>query len=118
MTEKLKCPICSEDGVLILKTTVTNAKGHRYEYQKWYVYHNKTRKQRWCYLAKEHLDDDAIKRAIADYTKLHKTAAQNDVAFCVTPNNPKSSSKTENTVLQWCGRRDLDPGCRLGKPMS
>ena len=73
MTEKLKCPICGEDGVLILKTTVTHAKGHRYEYQKWYVYHNKTRKQRWCYLSKEQLDRADVKRVIRDYTKLHKT---------------------------------------------
>ncbi len=69
----IKCPICGNEGTLILKRTVTHSKGHRYEYEKWYVYHNKTaKKQTWHYLTEEHLRSAAIKRAIAHYKKLHK----------------------------------------------
>ena len=78
MTTKIKCPVCGEYGILILKTTKTKAKGRMYTYQKWYVYHNKTRKQKWCYLSKALLEREDIKRAIESYTKLHKTATQNE----------------------------------------
>ena len=94
---KIKCPVCGQEGTLILKTTKSFSKGKMYTYQKFYVYHNKTRRQKWCYISREHLENQEIKSAIADYTKLHKAATQNE------------NSNLSLISGKWSLGRDLDP---------
>ncbi|MGD0496624.1 MAG: hypothetical protein ABSB28_11415 [Candidatus Bathyarchaeia archaeon] len=63
MTQKVKCPVCGQQGVLMWKNTTTFAKGHMYRYRKLYVYHNKTHGQKWCYLKPEQI------KALGDTTQ-------------------------------------------------
>jgi len=55
--QKIKYPVCEEEGVLQWKQTVTRAKGKMYHYTKLYVYHQHPKehpeKPKWCYLTSE-----------------------------------------------------------------
>jgi len=67
--QRLTCPRCKKDGKLMQKTTISKGK---YKYKKWYVYHvsypnpkkPRYRKQKWCYLNKEQLDEKTVKERI------------------------------------------------------
>ncbi len=71
------CPRCEKEGILTQKTTISKGK---YKYKKWYVYHNehpfprkpKFRKQRWCYLNKNQLENPLIHNKITEITNLKK----------------------------------------------
>jgi hypothetical protein len=43
MTVKLRCPVCGDIGTLMKKETITKIAGRRYRYEKWYVYHNRSK---------------------------------------------------------------------------
>ena len=57
--QKIKCPVCKQQGVLQWKETVTKIKGKEYHYKKLYVYHQHPKehpeKPKWCYLNRDHL---------------------------------------------------------------
>ena len=55
---------------------ITHAKGHIYEYEKWYIFHRDGKKERWCYLPKKHLERPEIKRAIRNKTAATQIATQ------------------------------------------
>ena len=97
MTVKLKCPVCGDSGVLMLKTTITKTAKRLYRYEKWYVYHNRSKgtKQRWCYVSKKHLKLPEIKEAIQreQATQNSPVATQNIPATTQTTNNLKLSLK-------------------------
>jgi len=47
------------------RATITKTTKKEYRYEKWYIYHNKSKgtKQRWCYLSKEYLKLPEIQKA-------------------------------------------------------
>lgn len=57
--QRIKCPVCKQQGVLQWKETVTRIKGKEYHYKKLYVYHQHPKehpeKPKWCYLNRDHL---------------------------------------------------------------
>ena len=61
--QRLKCPVCNDEGTLMRKDTTTFAKGRQYHYRKLYVYHGQTlkrKKQKWCYLDSRTLEALAV----------------------------------------------------------
>jgi len=90
MTVKLRCPVCGDYGVLMMKTTITKIAGKRYTYEKWYVYHNRSKgtKQKWCYLSKKYLELPEITEAIQK-----EQATQNSP---VATQNPSITTQTES----------------------
>lgn len=74
----LICPRCGKEGVLTTKTTISKGK---YRYRKWYFYHNiypdpkrpKFRKQKWCYLNKEQLEEPRLKQNIQGIKERQKS---------------------------------------------
>ena len=115
MTVKLKCPVCGDYGVLMLKTTITKTTRRQYRYEKWYVYHNRSKgsKQRWCYLSEKYLELPEIKEAIQreQATQNSPIATQNRPTTTqsrVHAEKPSSSFINENKPLsckhRW-GRR-------------
>ena len=95
MTVKLKCPVCGDFGVLMKKTTITQTTKRKYRYQKWYVYHNRSKgtTQRWCYLSKKYLRLSKISEAI-----FREQATQNTTQTTQKTNKPKLASNREKTV--------------------
>ncbi len=91
MTEKLKCPVCGDYGVLMKKITITKTTKRRYRYKKWYVYHNRSKgtTQRWCYLSKKFLRLSEINKAI-----LREQATQNSPI--ATQNTSITTQRTNN----------------------
>jgi predicted RNA-binding Zn-ribbon protein involved in translation (DUF1610 family) len=79
--KSITCPRCGKKGILTQKTTISKRK---YKYKKWYVYHDerpfpkkqKIRKQRWCYLNKNHLKSTLIHEKILNLTKLTEHVQQ------------------------------------------
>ena len=127
--QKIRCPICGETGTPIQKTTVTHAKGKRYEYKKWYIYHNKSKgtTQRWCYLRKEHLQLPRIKKAIEEKMATQNTTqnkhetTQNcsDTATLNLGFNIENKGEVRGCRLAWSRLGvlgSLDPGSNPGSP--
>jgi hypothetical protein len=108
----MQCPKCGKNGVFIKKQTVTHAKGHRYQYEKWYVFHREAGKQRWCYLSKVYLKRPEIRRSILllerDKIAATQNATQNVTQNYETPNNRNSRSNRQNIASQWWGWGDLN----------
>ena len=104
MTTKLRCPVCGDIGTLMKKETITKIAGKRYRYDKWYVYHNRSKgtKQRWCYLSKENLHLPEIREAVQkeQATQNNPISAQETTQKLGTENSPNSSLdlKTRNTM--------------------
>ena len=105
MTVKLRCPVCGDYGILMKKETITKIAGKRYRYEKWYIYHNKSKgtKQRWCYLSKKYLELPEITEAI------QKEQGTQNTTQIATQNIPKSekpkfgfSNPTEHDSM-WAG---------------
>ncbi len=98
MTMKIKCPVCGNYGVMITKTTITKISGREYRYEKWYVYHNRSKrtKQRWCYLSKKYSELPEIKEAIEKQsaTQNNPIATQN-----TTQINTQNNSQLNNPDL-------------------
>ncbi|MFX0207423.1 MAG: hypothetical protein ACFFDT_15650, partial [Candidatus Hodarchaeota archaeon] len=94
MAVKLKCPVCGDYGVLMLKTTITKTTKREYRYEKWYVYHNRSKgtKQRWCYLSKKYLELPEIKEATQK-----EQATQNTTQTDTQNRNFKLASNSQNT---------------------
>ena len=86
MTTKLRCPVCGDIGTLMKKETITKIAGKRYRYDKWYVYHNRSKgtKQRWCYLSKDYLQLPEIGEAIQ-----RESATQNTTQITTQNENGK-----------------------------
>ena len=65
----LICPRCGELGIITQKMTVSKK---RFKYKKWYVLHTtytnidkpKKRKQKWCYLNKEQLEESTLQEKV------------------------------------------------------
>jgi hypothetical protein len=95
MTVKLECPVCGDFGVLMKKTTITQTAKRKYRYEKWYVYHNRSKgtTQRWCYLSKKYLTLPEINKAI-----LREKATQNTTQNTQKSNNPNLGSISEIKV--------------------
>jgi len=78
------------------KTTITKIAGKQYRYEKWYIYHNRSKgtKQRWCYLSKKYLELPEIKEAIKkeEATQNNTKTTQNILTSTQNENNLKSSS--------------------------
>ena len=105
MTTKLRCPVCGDYGVLMKKTTITKIAGRSYRYEKWYVYHNRSKgtKQRWCYLSKKYLELPEITETI------QKEQATQNTTQIATQNISKSEkpkfsipNQTEHDSI-WAG---------------
>ena len=105
MTTKLRCPVCGDIGTLMKKETITKIAGKRYRYDKWYVYHNRSKgtKQRWCYLSKENLHLPEIREAVQkeQATQNNPISTQKTTQKLGTQNSPNSSLdlKTRNTMF-------------------
>jgi hypothetical protein len=96
MTVKLKCPVCGEYGTLMTKTTITKTASKEYRYEKWYIYHNRSKgtKQRWCYLSKKYLELPEIKEAI---TK--EKATQNTTQISTVTTQSRVQAEMPNSSL-------------------
>jgi hypothetical protein len=94
MTVKLECPVCGDYGVLMKKKTITQTAKRKYRYEKWYVYHNKSKgtTQKWCYLSKEYLRLPEISEAI-----FREQATQNNPI--TTQNASITTQRTNNLNL-------------------
>ena len=81
-------------GTLMKKETITKIAGRRYRYEKWYVYHNRSKgtKQRWCYISKKYLELPEITEAIQKEQSTQNTTqitTQNIPTRIHITNNPK-----------------------------
>ena len=58
--QRVRCPMCKQDGVLQWKETITKAKGKKYRYKKLYVYHQHPKEHperpKWCYLTAKNME--------------------------------------------------------------
>ena len=82
------------------KKTITKIAGRSYRYEKWYVYHNKSKgtTQRWCYLSKKYLELPEIKEGIQK-----EQATQNTTQTDTTP-----TYRTNNLNSRIIHRIDLE----------
>jgi hypothetical protein len=96
MTMKLKCPVCGDYGVLMKKKTITKIAGRSYRYEKWYVYHNKSKgtTQRWCYLSKKYLELPEIKEGIQK-----EQATQNTTQISTVTTQSRVQAEMPNSSL-------------------
>ena len=98
--DRIKCPVCSEEGTLQWKDTVTTIKEKTYRYRKLYVYHQHPsehpNKPKWCYLNEEHR------------TALGLT--QRDSLTQITQNNSQMKNLNLGSISEnrWTGG-DLNP---------
>ena len=106
MTEKLKCPVCGDYGVLMKKITITKTTKRQYRYKKWYVYHNRSKgtRQRWCYLSKKYLRLPEINEAI-----LRVQATQSTTQTTQKTDKPKIASKSEMMKPRWLSSVERQP---------
>ena len=106
MTVKLECPVCGDFGVLMKKTTITQIAKRKYRYEKWYVYHNRSKgtTQRWCYLSKKYLELPEINKAI-----LREQATQNTTQTTQKSEKPKLASKSQNMKPRWLSSVERQP---------
>jgi hypothetical protein len=108
MTVKLKCPVCGDYGVLMKKTTITQIAKRKYRYEKWYVYHNRSKgtTQRWCYLSKKYQELPEINEAILREQATQNTTqtTQNTHEDYGNLNKLESSSNTrKKQKKKWAG---------------
>ncbi len=113
----------------MLKTTITKTPKREYRYEKWYIYHNRSKgtKQRWCYLSKKYLELPEIKESIKREQATQNTT-QKEYSATQRRNNLKLGSVSENRHvlfggcrLAWSRLRDSDsrdPGSNPGSPTS
>ena len=102
MDKRIQCPVCGKEGVLQWKETITKAKGKTYRYRKLYVYHWDSKKPKWCYLRKEHLEELGITKNNLTQKREHLT--QSDTQTSNNLEKPKSSSFYRTNSALSCGR--------------
>jgi hypothetical protein len=85
------------------KTTITQIAKRKYRYEKWYVYHNRSKgtTQRWCYLSKKYLRLPEINEAILkeQATQNNPIATQNTSITTQRTNNLKLSSIQQKSLV-------------------
>jgi hypothetical protein len=86
--QRIRCPVCKQEGTLQWKETITKAKGKMYHYKKLYVYHQHPEehpeKPKWCYLTAENIKSLGI--------------TQNREP--ITQNLTQNSTQTENSRIE------------------
>lgn len=96
----LRCPHCGKTGILMVKTTVTKKK---YRYRKLYVYHEtipvpsrtSLRRQRWCYLNKDDLNDSTVRMSLQKWN--HAQDVENFLYRCIVLPSARNASFTANS---------------------
>jgi hypothetical protein len=108
--QKLQCPICGKEGMLMWKETRTTSKGKTYTYRKLYVYHGKKSKKQWCYLNRELVEELRRKGTIEEEnatetaTQKPSLATQKATQNCNEKEKPNLSFSQQNTSKkQWAG---------------
>ena len=93
---KIICPVCGDYGTLMTKSTITKKSGKEYRYEKWYIYHNRSKgtKQRWCYLSKKYLELPEIKETIQK-----EEATQNTTQISAVSTQSRVQAEMPNSSL-------------------
>ena len=104
--QRIKCPVCKQQGVLQWKETITRIKGKEYRYKKLYVYHQHPKehpeKPKWCYLNRDHLKALGITQ---NRSSLTQKLTQNNR----NPENLNSSSFPRNQIVSKSRGWELNP---------